>query len=307
MSATVAAGTRSAHRRPYRGIKALPAPIVADIQRFSLDNGPGIRSTVFLKGCDLRCSWCHNPELQEKSPRVSYLADRCIGCDACMTACRNAPKTIGSEDACSGCGRCASACPTGALRTIGTRMDPNRLAALLLEDLPFFKVSGGGVTFSGGEPALFGRYCADTARILKSHSVHIAMQTAGMFSWEEFAGTILPLTDQIYFDLKVLNTAEHKRLTGCRPEPILENFRRLAASPVLLTATMVLVPGVNDDLRTIEAMRGFVHGCGVTRFVTRPYIADNGAKRRGIVTVPLRHRRDAVLWTDACKGAVPHG
>jgi pyruvate formate lyase activating enzyme len=292
MSAVAAPGTRIAQRRPCLGSRELPAPIVADIQRFSLDNGPGIRSTVFFKGCALRCAWCHNPELQDHAPRVSYLADRCIGCRACLAACRNSPEAIGPQEACSGCGRCASACPTGALRMIGTRMDHNRLAALLLEDLPFYRVSGGGVTFSGGEPALFSRYCADTARILKAHSVHLAIQTAGMFPWEEFASTILPLIDQIYFDLKAVNAAEHRRLTGCRPEPIVENFRRLAAGPALLVATMVLVPGVNDDPRTIEAMRGFVHGCGITHFVTLPYIPENGAKRRRILTVPLRHLHD---------------
>jgi len=294
MSVLAATGTGIAQRGPYRKTMP-PTPLVAAIQRFSLDDGPGIRSTVFLKGCALRCAWCHNPELQDARPRVSYVADRCIGCRACVAACRDAPKAVGREGVCSGCGRCARVCPTGALLTIGSSLDHSRLAAILLEDLAFYRASGGGVTFSGGEPALFSSYCADTARILKAHSVHVALQTAGMFPWEEFAGTMLPLLDLVYFDLKGVCPSDHQRLTGRRREPIVENFRRLAAGPALLVATTVLVPGVNDDPGTIAALRDFVRDCGVTQFVTRPYVPDNGAKRRRILTVPLGSLRDQAL------------
>jgi len=273
------------------GASAMPAlvtPLVADIQRFSLDNGPGIRTTVFLKGCDLRCAWCHNPQLQDQRPQIVFLADRCIACRACVSACRDSSSNSGSAHTCSGCGQCADVCPTGALRTIGTYISPERLASLLLDDLPFFDSSGGGVTFSGGEPALFSRYCGHTARILKSRSIHLAIQTAGMFPWDEFSQTLLPLLDLVYFDLKALHVDDHKRLTGRDPGPIIENFRRLAAGRTSLIATMVLVPGVSDDPGSIEAMRRFVYGSGVTRFEARPYNAGGRLKRWRPVTVPLR-------------------
>lgn len=267
---------------------ALVTPLVADIQRFSLDNGPGIRTTVFLKGCDLRCAWCHNPQLQDQRPQIVFHADRCIACRACVSACRDSSSNAGYADTCNGCGQCTDVCPTGALRTIGTYVSPDRLATLLLDDLPFYISSDGGVTFSGGEPALFSSYCAHTARILKSHSIHLAIQTAGMFPWDEFSNTLLPLLDRIYFDLKALNDEEHKRLTGRDPGTIIENFHRLAAGSTSLIATTVLVPGVNDDPGSIEAMRGFVHGSGVTRFETRPYNDGGGLSRWRTVTVPRR-------------------
>jgi pyruvate formate lyase activating enzyme len=162
------------------------------------------------------------------------------------------------------------------------------LASLLLDDLPFFDSSGGGVTFSGGEPALFSRYCGHTARILKSRSIHLAIQTAGMFPWDEFSQTLLPLLDLVYFDLKALHVDDHKRLTGRDPGPIIENFGRLAAGRTSLIATTVLVPGVSDDPGSIEAMRRFVYGSGVTRFEARPYNAGGRLKRWRPVTVPLR-------------------
>ena len=276
-----------------RGTRSVPA--IADIQRFSLDNGPGIRSIVFLKGCALRCAWCHNPELQDPRPQVSYLADACIGCRSCLAACRDEADPARPRAACSACGRCASACPTGALRMIGTRLSPARLAAILLEDAPFYRVSGGGVTFSGGEPALFSRYCAGTARILKASSVHVAIQTAGMFRWDEFERTLLPLVDEIYFDLKAIDSARYRRLTGCSSEPIIGNFRRLAAGSTPMIATMVLVPGVNDDARTIDAMRSFVLSCGVARFELRPFVPANGGKRRRVFRIPIRHLPDTVF------------
>ncbi len=271
------------------------APAIADIQRFSLDNGPGIRSTVFLKGCALRCAWCHNPELQDPRPRVSYLADVCIGCRLCLAACRDGADASRLRAACSACARCAGACPTGALRMIGTRMSPGRLASILLEDEAFYRVSGGGVTFSGGEPALFSRYCADTARRLKAASVHVAIQTAGLFRWDEFESTLLPLVDEIHFDLKAIDSASYRRLTGSGSEPIIANFRRLAAGSTPMIATMVLVPGVNDAARTIDAMRRFVLSCGGARFEVRPFVAENGGKRRRVFRIPIRELPDAVF------------
>ena len=264
------------------------APLIADIQRFSLDNGPGIRSTVFFKGCGLRCAWCHNPQLQDRRPQIVFFADRCIDCRLCVNACRDGVENAASIDTCDHCGRCADACPTGALRIIGTPMSPEQLASRLLDDLPFYAASGGGVTFSGGEPALFSAFCAQTARILKSHSVHLAMQTAGMFPWDEFSTTILPLLDHIYFDLKTITDADHTGLSDKEHRQIMNNFRRLARGPIPITATMVLVPNFNDDPETISAMRDFFCQGSVTRFETKPFNSGSMSRHWADLKAPLR-------------------
>ncbi len=264
--------------------------LIGSIQRFSLDNGPGIRTTVFFKGCAMRCAWCHNPELQTNQPGVAVNMDRCIQCNACVHACLNSST---DHAACLGCSSCAHACPANAVTLVGKTMTPQALAEELLEDLPFFRASGGGVTFSGGEPGLFASYCAEVAAILNAEGVSVMMQTAGLFHWHVFASRLLPLLDHVYFDIKLLNPIDHKRFTGVTNNVILDNFQHLAQIPGILTATMVLVPGVNDDPATVTATQMFARTLGVDRFIVHAVETMGALKRWTPLTTALHHRSAA--------------
>ena len=195
-------------------------PLVATIKRNSLDDGPGIRSTVFFKGCPLSCVWCHNPECLRARPELVFQAERCIACGACIQSCPHGAfgeRSPGAtdRDRCQLCGTCLDECPSGAREIVGQSYGARELVELLQQDRSFFRNSGGGVTFSGGEPTLYPEYLAEVARMLREGGTQVLLETCGDFPWEPFDRLLRPLLDRIWIDLKIVDDEQHRcRLIG---------------------------------------------------------------------------------------------
>lgn len=199
------------------------------LQRLSTEDGPGIRTTVFMKGCLLRCRWCHNPESLSREPQIQRIETNCIRCGTCLQVCPAGALESGSDfvhiqrTKCDACGLCVDACPAGALEMLGTRVTPDELLQELIKDQNYYHSSGGGVTLSGGEPALQPDFCAALMQRLQSHGIHTALDTCGMVSSHNLQ-VILPYTDMILYDIKEIDPAYHVQFTGQSNEVILENL-----------------------------------------------------------------------------------
>jgi len=238
-----------------------------DIKGNSLDDGPGIRTVIFFKGCPLSCVWCHNPEGKRPGPEISFDPNECTGCDTCMSVCkRNAldranPYFIDRER-CTLCYDCIDACPAEALGRVGRYMEIEEVAAEVEKDLPFFETSGGGVTLSGGEPTLYMEYTAELLARLREMGVHTFLETCGLFDLDEFERKVLPLVDTIYFDLKIINPESHREQCGVSNETILENFkslygRHLEGWPEVLPR-IPLIPGITATDENLKALADFL-------------------------------------------------
>lgn len=240
--------------------------VIFDIQRFSLHDGPGIRTTVFLKGCPLRCAWCQNPESHSRNPEMAFYAERCRGCFSCRKACPREAIVDGPERRvdylrCNACGACAEACPADALRLIGSEKDPGSLAAEVLKDRDFFADSGGGVTLSGGEPMVYPAFALRLLRQVREDGVRTAIETCGIFGMADMK-KLLPYLDLVYFDLKHMDAKKHREYTGAGNRAILSNFTGLSKAFRHLQARMPVVPGFNDDEKNIRATARFLAGAG---------------------------------------------
>ena len=252
-------------------------PLIVDVRRGSLEDGPGIRTVVFFKGCPLRCVFCHNPEAREAGPELAFAAERCIRCGGCVAACPQAAIDLDSparidRGRCDLCGLCADACPGGALRLIGAWWPVEKLAELLLRDLPFYRHSGGGVTLSGGECTLFPDYVEPLGRLLKARGVHIAVETSGQFDYEVFARQILPYLDLILFDVKLIDREASQRYLGRSNERILDNLRRLLAQrAVEVRPRIPLIPGVTDRRENLAAIVDHLCRLGARDVALLPY------------------------------------
>lgn len=258
----------------------MTAPLVLEIKGNSLDDGPGIRSVVFFKGCPLSCLWCHNPESRQPGPEIAFDADACIACGTCLETC---PEDALAGDnpfyvdrqKCSLCFACAAACPSKALSRVGEPMSVEAIVSAVLKDKVFFQNSGGGVTLSGGEPTRMPAFAGELLARLKSEGLHTLMETCGFFELERFQQIVYPFLDTIYFDIKLMDTAAHKRYCGVDNTPILNNFRHLfqqyQEGGVEIVPRTPLIPGITDLDDNLGAVIDFLKACGVEKAALLAY------------------------------------
>jgi len=238
---------------------------VFNIQRCSVHDGPGIRTTVFLKGCPLSCSWCHNPEGIDEAPVLMISADRCLACGACSEACPveaggAAPAgQIWDRSACTRCGSCVEACPADARELAGRDWPVDELVDVLERDRVFFDTSGGGVTFSGGEPLAQSEFLIDCLRECHRRKLHTTVDTCGLAPREALL-EVAKLADLVLYDLKHMDPVRHRSGTGADNRLILDNLYALSESGAQLWIRVPLVPGFNDDPANIETTGAFLQG-----------------------------------------------
>jgi pyruvate formate lyase activating enzyme len=228
---------------------------IFDIQRFSIHDGPGIRTTVFLKGCFLRCLWCHNPEGIGPEPLLSYIPRKCVGCADCVAACPEAalqmrerdgapPVAVLSRRRCTGCGECPKVCDAQALQMVGRDVTGEEVLAIVLRDREYYEASGGGLTLSGGEPMFQPGFTEALLRAARRERLHTAVETAGSAPWERYE-RILPLVDLFFYDCKESDDELHRTFTGFPRAPVVENLRRLHAAGASIVLRCPMIPEFN--------------------------------------------------------------
>ncbi|BBA70604.1 glycyl-radical enzyme activating protein [Geobacter sulfurreducens] len=228
--------------------------IVFNIQKYSISDGPGIRTTVFLKGCPASCWWCHNPESQAPGPEMTLVEGRCLSCGECARACPHgiAGRGQGHEAACLICGRCADACPTGARRLAGTEMTVADVLAALLKDRIFYEESGGGATFSGGEPLCQAGFLKALLADCRERGIRTAVDTGGFAPRDQFL-EVATAADLILYDLKLMDAERHRAVVGLDNRGVLDNLAALGAVHDTIWIRIPIIPGVNDDRANLEA------------------------------------------------------
>ena len=280
--------------------------IIFNIQKFSLNDGPGIRTTVFMKGCMLRCIWCHNPESKSPKQQLMLYGSRCIGCRACEQVC---PQNLHSftedgvhkirREMCAACGVCADAC-VGALEIVGKPMCAEEIVQAVLRDKPFYDNSGGGMTLSGGEPLLTPAFTLEVLRLAKENGIHTCIETCGYAPWEDIEA-LLPYVDIFLWDFKESDDARHKEYTGVSSVRILENLRKLNNAGAQIILRCPIIPGCNDREDHLLAIAALAEELdGVQRVDVEPYHPLGQSKSEGIGEVyPL----DGLGMTEAERAA----
>lgn len=233
--------------------------VVLQIQRFSVDDGPGIRTTVFLKGCPLRCVWCHNPESFLAAPQLSYRQQHCIGCLRCEEACPHGLHTFKEEHqidfgACTHCGSCVAACPTCALQMLGSSYTAEGVLREVEKDRPYFSESGGGLTVSGGEATSTPQFLLELLEGASARGLHTCLDTSGQTSWA-LLELLLPLVNLFLYDYKLWDSEQHRRYTGVDNSLILENLCRLHDAGAAIILRCPIIPGINDTQEQFAAIR----------------------------------------------------
>ena len=221
---------------------------IFDLQRSSFVDGPGIRTTVFFKGCNLRCAWCHNPESQSTVPQMMFYKNKCTGCGKCKEKCPN------QLEKCDLCGKCTIYCPHDAREVCGKEYTVDEVLREILKDKTFYETSGGGVTFSGGECMLQIDFLEEILKACKENGIHTAVDTAGHIPWDSFA-RILPYTDLFLYDVKCADGEMHKRYTGVDNRLILDNLKKLFSLGANLWIRIPVIPGVNATREEMTAIR----------------------------------------------------
>lgn len=228
---------------------------IFDIERNSYVDGPGIRTTVFFKGCNLRCAWCHNPESQSPKPQMMFYKNKCTGCGKCKEKCPN------HLESCELCGKCTLYCPHDAREICGKEYTVDEVMREILKDKAFYDHSGGGVTFSGGECMLQIDFLEEILKVCKENGIHTAVDTAGHVPYEYFE-RILPYTNLFLYDVKCYDSEKHKKYTGVRNELILENLKKLLATGKSVWVRIPIIPTVNDTVEEIQRIKAYISSCG---------------------------------------------
>jgi len=236
---------------------------ISNIQRFSLDDGPGVRTTVFFKGCNLRCIWCHNPECISLNSEIQLYRDKCTGCGQCLNVCaKHAIQLIDdritiNRDLCIQCGQCVDACLHAAITKIGNERTVEEIVEAIEKDRIFYKKAG-GVTFSGGEPLLQPRFLKALLLECKERNLNTAVDTAGNVGWEIFE-EIIPYTDLFLFDVKLFSDSKHQKATGVRNAVILKNLRKLAElNQSDIWVRIPIIPSINDNISEMALVAEFL-------------------------------------------------
>lgn len=292
----------------HANLKAASSAVVFDIQRFSVHDGPGIRTTVFFKGCSLDCDWCQNPESKSARPELSYSAKRCIDCGNCRGVCPNdalAETREGRVDwsRCVHCGVCDESCPSGALTMIGRPLSADALLEEVSRDQAFYRSSGGGVTLSGGEPVLHWRFLLGFLPLLRAADLHVLLQTAGNYAWCCLE-PLLPWIDEIYFDWKLPDPIAYRRYTHRQAQHPFDNLARLITAGVPTTVRMPVIPSVNDTRESVITSARALASLGVDRITLLKVHALWEAK---LARLDPRRRRVLPLTTAIDWSGVKHG
>jgi len=238
--------------------ESLQTGSIFNIQRFSTNDGPGIRTTVFLKGCPLTCLWCHNPESQDRQPEVLYRRHRCLDCGACAENCPEKAITMGDGastdlDICTRCGTCLTHCFTDAREIAGQTRTWADVLQIIEKDRSFYEQSNGGVTLSGGEPLAQAAFAKAILAACKKRSIHTALDTCGYAKWEAI-NDLRPFVDLFLFDLKIMDDAQHRAYVGVSNQLILENFTKLSHAGHPIIIRFPIIPGITDDKENIQAI-----------------------------------------------------
>lgn len=244
---------------------------VFNIQHYSIHDGPGIRTTVFINGCPLKCLWCQNPESQSLKPQIFFISENCTGCATCAPACpEKAISIINGKSRtdrflCNGCGKCAEVCPNDARNLMGKEMTAGDVFKDVNADAIFYRRSGGGITISGGEPTAQPEFTLALLKLCKQANLQTALETCGQARWETFK-RILEYVDIVLYDFKHMDAEEHKKCTGTSNELILENARKVDKEfpNVALIARLPVIPGYNDSKENITATARFIKELGTS-------------------------------------------
>jgi pyruvate formate lyase activating enzyme len=281
-------------------------PLILDIKGNSLDDGPGIRSVIFFKGCPLSCVWCHNPESKKATPEISFDGTECVACDTCINlcpqhACSRENRFFIDRDRCDLCFACVADCPSGALAKVGREMSIDEIVAKVKNDIPFYKNSGGGVTLSGGEPTLFMDFLSELLKRLKAVGIQVLLETCGLFKLDAFIEKILPYMEIIYFDIKMIDPKKHQLYCGVPNETILENFTKLNKMSVQAGFQIVprtpLIPGITATPENLSGIADFLHNQGVNQTQLMAYNPLWFDKNKKIgAACPLENDTDKGAW-----------
>jgi pyruvate formate lyase activating enzyme len=251
--------------------------LIVDIKRNSLDDGPGIRTLIFFKGCPLKCIWCHNPETKYPKQEIFFDYKLCIGCKECLKVCEE--KAIEFEkrerinrSKCKNCFKCVEVCPSGSLKIAGKSVTVEEIFEEIMKDEIFYRYSSGGVTFSGGEPTLYIEFISEVCKKLKEVKIHTNIETNGMFDYKKFENLLLPYLDLIFFDIKFIDKNLHKKYTGCENEIILENFSKLCLNPNTPVLPRVpLIPDITNTEENLKDIANFLKKNSVKKLQILPY------------------------------------
>ena len=255
-------------------------PLILEIKCNSLDDGPGIRSVIFFKGCPLSCVWCHNPESKRVNVEISHDKSECIGCFNCVKTCPENALSVANEyfidrSKCSLCFKCTDICPAKAITRVGIEADEDAILKKVLSDKPFYDVSGGGVTLSGGEATLCTEWVGNLAKKIHENGVRILLETCGFFNYEKAEQFLLPYVNDIFCDIKIFNREEHKKYCGVYNDLILENIRKMKSDEARLGYTFMprvpLIPDITDTDSNLESIAEFMSEIGVTKTDLLPY------------------------------------